>query len=95
MGITSGISSAAKGLIPKSTGGRMALGAGGVLGVAAGVAGYRRSRPKGVPVTGDFTSVASPQKQYEWMREGGSSHSSAAGYIGSKYSGYDTSSLRM
>jgi hypothetical protein len=35
-------SSAVKGLIPKSTGGRMALGAGGALGVAAGVAGYRR-----------------------------------------------------
>jgi len=35
-------SSAVKGLIPKSTGGRMALGAGGALGVAAGVAGYRK-----------------------------------------------------
>lgn len=35
-------SSAVKGLIPKSTGGRMALGAGGALGVAAGVSGYRK-----------------------------------------------------
>jgi len=88
-------SSAVRGLIPKSTGGRMALGAGGALGVAAGVAGYRNRQPKGVPVIGDFTSVASPQKQYEWMREGGSSHSSAAGYISSQYPDYNTRTLRM
>jgi len=89
-----GMSSAVRGLIPKSTGGRMAMGGMGALGVAAGVRSYR-NRSKGIPVTGDFTSVASPQKQYEWMREGGSSHTSAAKNIASNYPSYDTSSLRM
>jgi len=88
------MSSARFGLIPKSMGGKMALGGMGALGVAAGVRSYR-NRSKGIPVTGDFTSVASPQKQYEWMREGGSSHTSAAKNIASNYPSYDTSSLRM
>jgi hypothetical protein len=38
----SGASSATRGLIPKSTGGRVAMGAGAGLGVEAGVAGYRK-----------------------------------------------------
>lgn len=37
-----GMSSAVKGLIPKSTGGRMALGVGAGLGVAGGVVAGRR-----------------------------------------------------
>ena len=88
------MSSARNGLIPKSAGGRMALGGAGALGIAAGVRSYR-NRSKGIPVTGDFTSVASPQKQYEWMIEGGSTHSSASSHIASNYPNYDTSSLRM
>lgn len=40
--MVSGRSSAVRGLIPKSTGGRMALGAGGALAVAGGVAMNRR-----------------------------------------------------
>ena len=40
----SGMSSAVRGLIPKSSGGRMALGAGGALGMAVGVAGYKNHR---------------------------------------------------
>lgn len=39
-----GMSSAVRGLIPKSTGGRMALGAGGAVGLAAGVTSFRNSR---------------------------------------------------
>jgi len=39
-----GMSSAVRGLIPKSTGGRMALGAGGAVGLAAGVSGFRNRR---------------------------------------------------
>lgn len=39
-----GMSSGVRGLIPKSTGGRMALGAGAALGVAGGIAGFRNRR---------------------------------------------------
>jgi hypothetical protein len=91
-----GMSSAVRGLIPRSTGGRMALGAGGALAVAGGVAMNRRNRSNGIKVYDETPSgVASPQKQYEWMREGGTSHSMATRDIASRYPGYDTSSLRM
>ena len=43
-----GMSSAVRGLIPKSAGGRMAMGA-GALGVAGGVAGYQKRSSGGNP----------------------------------------------
>lgn len=42
-----GMSSAVRGLIPKSTGGRMAMGGMGALGVAAGVRSHRNRNSSG------------------------------------------------
>lgn len=91
-----GMSSAVRGLIPKSTGGRMALGAGAALAVAGSVVGYRsynspqRSARRQANKTvrnmmsgKDFENpiMITPQKEYEWQIEGGSTPAQARAFV--------------
>jgi hypothetical protein len=83
-----GFSSGVRGLIPKSTGGRIGLGLGaGALGGGLMAMRSRRNSQSIQPV--------GPQKQYEWQIEGGATDAQAKQWVGSRFPGYDTSSLRM
>ena len=78
-----GMSSAVRGLIPKSTGGRMAMG--GALGIAAGVAGHRnRSSARNIPITGERpvpTTLAERRaNDRKYMSIGGMSDSDITAY---------------
>jgi hypothetical protein len=87
-----GGSSAVRGLIPKSTGGRVGLGL-GAAGLVGGTMAMRSRRSSGSSI--EMARQANPQKQYEWQMEGGASDSQAKSYVNSMYPDYNTSSLRM
>lgn len=86
-----GGSSAVRGLIPKSTGGRVGLGL-GAAGLVGGTMAMRSRRSSGSPM--EMARQASPQKQYEWQIEGGQSDSQAKAYVSSMYPNHDMSTLR-
>jgi len=86
-----GGSSAVRGLIPKSTGGRVGLGL-GAAGLVGGTMAMRSRRSSGSSM--EMARQASPQKQYEWQIEGGQSDSQAKAYVSSMYPNHDMSTLR-
>ena len=86
-----GMSSAVRGLIPRSTGGRVGLGL-GAAGLLTGGMAMRSRRSSRSSM--EMASQASPQKQYEWQIEGGASDSQAKGFVSSMYPAHDISTLR-
>lgn len=66
------MSSARFGLIPKSAGGRMALGGAGALGIAAGIRSYR-NRSSGLTVTPRAPGGSPEDRDRHYMSAGGMS----------------------
>jgi hypothetical protein len=84
-------SSAIRGLIPKSTGGRVSLG----LGAGALGGGIMAMRSRRSNQSLGMSKQVTPQKQYEWQIEGGATDAQAKSYVSSIHPGVDTSGLRM
>ena len=74
------MSSARNGLIPKSVGGRMALGGAGALGIAAGVRSYR-NRSSGLTVTPRAPGGSPEDRDRHYMSAGGMSTDEINAYI--------------
>lgn len=90
-----GKSSGVRGLIPKSRGARIAMGAG--VGAAAGgglVLAMNNSRNRKKPYTSPAITGPSLQKHYDWQMEGGATDAQAKDFIGMIRPGEDLSGLR-
>ena len=93
-----GRSSGARGLIPKSRGGRIAMGAG--VGAAAGggmvLAMKNRANNnsgRNTPYTSPAITGPSLQKHYDWQKEGGQTDAQAKDFIRTIRPGEDLSGL--
>ena len=90
-----GKSSGVRGLIPKSRGARIAMGAGVGSAVGGGlVLAMNNSRNKNKPYTSPGITGPSLQKHYDWQIAGGASDAQARQFISTIRPGEDLSGIK-